>query len=177
VKQIALVIIIQGSVGKHCARPMFRARTWYQLRMHAANSASKRPLPLDYLLLSVPCTGMGLATRLFCRPGTWIYDDLGDALWAVMVFLVCSNCISAWSLHRRAAVAWFVCILVELSQAVHVPWLDAVRRTRVGALLLGHEFSWHDVVLYTIGIGVALVASIAWQRLMQRRPTFYARAK
>ena len=57
-----------------------------------------------------------------------------------------------------AALALTISFLVETSQLCHSPWIDAIRSTRLGALVLGSVFNWPDFPAYTVGvlIGVAL---------------------
>ena len=44
----------------------------------------------------------------------------------------------------------FACV-VEVSQVVSSPWLDAVRATRLGRLVLGTTFAWGDFGPYAVG--------------------------
>jgi hypothetical protein len=57
----------------------------------------------------------------------------------------------AWS-------SWFaIAVAVEISQRYHVPWLDALRASRLGALVLGQGFLWSDIVCYAVGVTLAAV--------------------
>lgn len=82
----------------------------------------------------------------------------GDALWALMVFF-------GWRALRPRArardVAWpamGTCVIVECAKLWHVPWLVEFRGTTLGHLLLGHVFSWQNLVAYAVGVlaGTAL---------------------
>ena len=57
-----------------------------------------------------------------------------------------------------AALALTISFLVETSQLYHSPWIDAIRSTRLGPLVLGSVFNWPDFPAYTLGvlIGVTL---------------------
>lgn len=46
---------------------------------------------------------------------------------------------------------------IEFSQLYHSPWIDSLRNTRVGGLVLGYGFLWSDLVSYTVGIGVGVL--------------------
>ena len=48
----------------------------------------------------------------------------------------------------------------EFSQLYRAPWIDAVRATRLGALVLGQGFLWSDLWCYAAG--VTLAAGIDW---------------
>lgn len=79
----------------------------------------------------------------------------GDALWAVMVYLGCAFIRPGAATGRLAAGALAICYLDELSQLYQAPWINAVRATTAGHLVLGSTFSWHDMFAYTVGIALA----------------------
>ena len=58
---------------------------------------------------------------------------------------------------------------VELLQLYHMPWLDSVRSTTFGHLVLGSGFDPIDLIWYGVGIGVGglLEAGLFW--LARRR--------
>lgn len=78
----------------------------------------------------------------------------GDAFWALMVFLGWGVVFPGVSTARLAAVALATCGLVELSQLYRAPWIDSIRGTTLGHLVLGSGFTWGDFVAYGIGVGV-----------------------
>ena len=85
----------------------------------------------------------------------------GDALWAFAVFL----CFCLLTPHRATrqiglAAALF-CVVIEFSQKIHAPWLEALRRTLPGRLILGSVFAWADFSYYALGIGAGLLFDAA----------------
>ena len=56
------------------------------------------------------------------------------------------------------------CFAVEMSQLYHAPWIDAIRDTRLGGLVLGHGFHERDLVCYGAGVllGV-LIERVCWK--------------
>jgi VanZ family protein len=48
-------------------------------------------------------------------------------------------------------------IFIELSQLYHAEWIDAIRHTTLGGLILGFGFLWSDVICYTIGAAMGFV--------------------
>ena len=44
--------------------------------------------------------------------------------------------------------------LIEFSQLYHAPWIDSVRETRLGALVLGSVFNWPDFAACAIWIAL-----------------------
>jgi hypothetical protein len=101
---------------------------------------------------------LGLASR---RYGAWLPTLLseyaGDTLWALLVFLGISALRPNARLPLRGAVAMGIAFLVELSQLYHSPWVDGIRATKIGGLVLGFGFLWTDLVCYTVGVGVGIL--------------------
>ena len=50
-----------------------------------------------------------------------------------------------------AALALGVSLAVEVSQLYQADWINALRHTRVGGLILGYGFKWSDLLCYTAG--------------------------
>jgi hypothetical protein len=131
---------------------------------------------LSYLVTGCVVVGLGLASRRYAAmlPAV-LAPYLGDALWALMVFVIVGFIAPRWSVLRVGAVALAVSYAVEVSQLYHAPWIDSVRHTRIGALVLGYGFLWSDLVCYTAGVmcGVALEVgaayAIAWRRRVAKR--------
>jgi len=103
--------------------------------------------------------GLGLASRRF---GAVLSDAVrlyaGDALWAAAVYFAAAT---IWPRARAIQLvigALVFSFVIELSQLYHAPWIDDVRRTRVGALVLGFGFLWSDLVCYMAGVAAAALA-------------------
>jgi hypothetical protein len=79
----------------------------------------------------------------------------GDTLWASMVYLCLLFVWPRLSVRHAAAWATGLSVLVEVSQLLHTPWLDALRANRFGALVLGRGFLGSDLVCYAAGVGLA----------------------
>jgi hypothetical protein len=125
--------------------------------------ARSRPL----LLLCVAATiTLGLATR---RAPSRFPDVVatygGDVLWATMVYWLVAFARPAASWRVLAAITLFIAFGVEASQLAHTPWLDALRATRLGALVLGRGFLVSDLVAYCVGTVLALLLDRAMWRL------------
>jgi len=48
-------------------------------------------------------------------------------------------------------------VAVELSQLYHAPWIDPIRRTTLGGLVLGFGFLWSDLACYAAGGGLGVL--------------------
>jgi len=60
-------------------------------------------------------------------------------------------------------VALAFCCAVEFSQLWHTPWLNAVRRTTAGHLVLGSGFNARDLVAYAGGVGGEGLVEWGWR--------------
>lgn len=122
---------------------------------------SRRRNPLRQIGLLALAIAMGLGSRRlgFALPA-FVASYAGDTLWALALFLVLGLLLSRTSTGRVAAMAMGGSILVELSQLYHAPWIDAVRRTRVGGWILGFGFLWSDLACYAAGVGLGV--AIEW---------------
>jgi len=81
----------------------------------------------------------------------------GDALWALAIFFGWMFLFprkNAWSI---AGIAFTTSCLVEVSQLYQAAWLNEIRNTTPGYLVLGTTFSWWDILAYGVGVlwGVA----------------------
>jgi hypothetical protein len=110
------------------------------------------------LVLSLLTIALGLGSRRFGDqlPGL-IATYAGDALWAALVFWLLSVARPRARTIVLFAASATIAFLVEIRQLYHAPWLDALRRTTPGALVLGQGFLWSDLVSYLVGAGGAAV--------------------
>lgn len=94
-------------------------------------------------------------------------DVAGDALWAAMIVWWVSALAPHLGLPWRGASALAVCAAVEFGQRVHTPWLDPLRRTTLGHLVLGSDFDQRDLLAYVGGV----LAAVLLDRVVFRRPS------
>jgi hypothetical protein len=90
----------------------------------------------------------------------------GDALWALMVFFGWCALRPRGRTREVALLAMATCVVVEVAKLWQAPWLVAFRHTTVGHLLLGHVFSWQNLVAY----GAGVLGGAALDRLLPRPP-------
>jgi len=122
-----------------------------------------RSNPLAWLVLIAITVALGLGSR---RLGThlpgFVAAYAGDTLWATAAFLGIGLLLPKAPTWRVAALALLVSLLVEVSQLSKAPWLESIRRTTVGGLVLGHDFVWSDLACYAVGVGLGVVVSTTW---------------
>lgn len=104
----------------------------------------------------VLAVGAGLASRRYpwlLPAGLGSYP--GDALWAVLVLLAIAFLRPGIGSGKLALGALGVAWLVELSQLYQAPWINAVRATTPGHLVLGQGFDGIDLLAYAAGVATA----------------------
>ena len=98
---------------------------------------------------------LGLLTRpaRHFLPGV-VTGNLGDALYALLVYLLIALAFPRLPPLRVSAGAFLFCALVETSQLYQAGWINVVRHTTLGDLVLGYGFSWGDLFAYLAGAGL-----------------------
>jgi hypothetical protein len=104
--------------------------------------------------LAVVTIAIGLAVHRLAPAGD-ARDIAGDALWAAMMCWWISALWPAKPIAWRAGLALAISWAVEFSQLSHAPWLEQLRDTRLGPLVLGTGFDPRDLVSYTVGVLLA----------------------
>jgi hypothetical protein len=106
-----------------------------------------------YFFVMITIMIMGLASRHTGGIPLWI----GDVLWAMMIFYMV-----VWLFIRRNLLIWILislgfCYLIEFSQLYQAPWINRIRHTVLGGLILGETFLWGDLLCYTAGIAICAI--------------------
>jgi len=111
-----------------------------------------------YSLAVIIVMGAGLLSRKFSYIFPEIVNDyLGDSLWAVMIYGMVAFIFKNRPIKWIATCSILFCYAIEISQLYHAPWIDSIRNTRLGGLVLGFGFLWTDLLAYTLGIGFAIL--------------------
>lgn len=106
-----------------------------------------------YAALAALTVSCGLATRPLRRViAPELAENIGDALWAVLIYLLVAFVWRRQGSGRIALAALMISVAVECSQLCHAPWIEAIRQTTLGGLVIGWGFEWSDLVAYASGI-------------------------
>jgi hypothetical protein len=95
----------------------------------------------------------------------WLAQNAGDALWTTCLYMTIAAVAPQFATRRLLVLAIGISFCVELSQLAEVQWLEEIRRTTAGHLLLGRGWQWADLPRYVAG---ALIAGVLDQQLLQR---------
>lgn len=102
--------------------------------MNSAPVTRQRLVFAAALAVTIP---LGLASRRFAASlPPFVAEYAGDTLWALAMYLAVSIAAPRLGIRARAVIALATSCLVELSQLYHAPWIDDIRATTLGALLL-----------------------------------------
>jgi glycopeptide antibiotics resistance protein len=133
--------------------------------MQSAQSSLWRSERVACLVAVVGVIGLGLIWR---SPGFGLPPSVkkygGDALWAVLVYLLIRFFWPRWTVWKSAWTAFAVSVAVEVSQLYHAGWIDAIRVTRLGALSIGSVFNAPDIAAYAAGIVIVALIHLAFRR-------------
>ncbi|QKZ13375.1 DUF2809 domain-containing protein [Spirosoma sp. KUDC1026] len=100
---------------------------------------------------------LGLASRRFLGDYSFVKLYVGDALWALMVYFGGAFVFRRWTISAVATATLGFSVGIELSQLYHAPWIDSLRATRLGGLILGFSFVWSDLLCYVVGVGLGVL--------------------
>lgn len=108
---------------------------------------------LIYLILIILTVAAGIVSRKFSSSlPSFIAEYAGDTLWALSVYFVIIFIFNKIKPLTAAIAALAFSYLIELSQLYQSDWINAIRNTTIGALVLGFGFLWSDIACYTIGV-------------------------
>lgn len=114
-----------------------------------------RPLYILWIALTVGA-GLLLRSRFVSLPES-VEKYGGDALWALMVFFGFALIFPRASAQRVGLLALGFAWAIEFSQLYRAPWIEHIRATRIGHLVLGSVFNAPDLLAYAAGIGTGVL--------------------
>ncbi|GGN91126.1 ribosomal maturation YjgA family protein [Saccharibacillus kuerlensis] len=122
-----------------------------------------------YLTAVVIVMLLGLASRTYGLelPG-FLAVHTGDALWAAMLYLLFRLLLPDRSLFVCAIAALALSFTIEFSQLYRADWINEIRDSTLGALMLGQGFLTADLARYAAGIAGALAVDITVLSLLRR---------
>jgi len=111
---------------------------------------------LNYIFLIIVTIICGLLSRHFKAIPLFI----GDILWATMVYFIMRFLFISKPIKFAAVTGLIFSFAIEFSQLYKAPWINNLRHTLFGRLVLGEGFLWSDLVCYAIGIGIGVLFDI-----------------
>ncbi len=114
---------------------------------------------------------LGLASRKYSHQLLlFVAQNAGDILWAMMVYFGFRFLLVRQNLLTAVLLSFLFSYGIEFSQLYQEDWINQVRGTLFGALILGKGFLAVDLIRYTTGIMiVAILDKVAVYLLTLRR--------
>nr|WP_115642515.1 DUF2809 domain-containing protein [Clostridium putrefaciens] len=113
---------------------------------------------VNYGILIIIVVLLGIGSRKFgyILP-RFIASYLGDTLWGLMIFLVIGFLCNNLNTDIVAISSLIFCFFIEFSQLYHSAFIDSIRSTVIGGLILGFGFLWSDLICYSLGIIIGVL--------------------
>ena len=109
---------------------------------------------------------LGLLSRKLAGIPLWI----GDVLWATMIYFMVRFFYIASSVQKIVIISLAISYAIEFSQLYKAEWIDNLRHTFFGRMVLGETFLWGDLLSYTTGILIGvLIDTVAGRSLAPQR--------
>ncbi|MHB0881885.1 ribosomal maturation YjgA family protein [Paenibacillus sp. SEL1] len=119
-----------------------------------------------YLIAVLFTILLGLGSRVFSSQlPEFVANHFGDALWACMIYF---GLRMLWVNRQLSVALWgslLFCFAIEFSQMYQAPWINHIRATTLGGLVLGKGFLTADLIRYTVGIVVSWAMDQGCQKL------------
>ncbi|MEH7417078.1 DUF2809 domain-containing protein [Neobacillus drentensis] len=111
-----------------------------------------------YLIYAVAVIFLGLASRKYSPYlPLFLAENAGDALWAMMVYFGFRFLLARKHIFLSILFSLLFSFGIEFSQLYQADWINQIRSTWFGALVLGKGFLAVDLIRYTVGILSALL--------------------
>ncbi|GGB65271.1 putative membrane protein YjgA [Flavobacterium suaedae] len=111
-----------------------------------------------YIPVIIITVGLGLFVR---AKANWFPEVFnlyaGDALYAFMMHYIVCLFTNKTPLYK-AVIALLICYVIEFSQLYQAEWINTIRQTPPGKLVLGSGFLYSDLLAYLIGITLAFLS-------------------
>lgn len=119
-----------------------------------------------YGILIVIVIILGLASRKF---GGYLPEFVknysGDVLWALMVYFLVAVMLYKESIMKVFIISIIFSFGVEISQLYQADWINSIRHTLLGGLILGYGFLWSDLICYVIGITIGGIGETLYKKI------------
>lgn len=118
-----------------------------------------------YICIFLTVIVLGIGSRAFAdQLPLFVSRNFGDALWGSMVYFGFRVLFTTQKKQYSLVLSLIFSFGIEFSQLYQEEWMNSLRSTLVGGLILGKGFLWIDLLRYTVGIGLSYVLDIGFWR-------------
>ncbi|NIK70791.1 DUF2809 domain-containing protein [Paenibacillus sp. BK720] len=105
-----------------------------------------------YVLAVLVAILLGIGSREYASVlPHFIAKHFGDALWAAMIYFGLRVLLVRMSSLQTILISLGICVVIECSQLYQATWINGIRNTLLGGLILGRGFLYADLVRYSVG--------------------------
>lgn len=124
-----------------------------------------------YLIAVFIAIFLGICSRVFSKElPAFVAQHFGDALWASMIYYGIRCLWINRTIRQAVGFSFIFCFGIEFSQLYQADWINEIRSTLIGSLVLGRGFLAVDLVRYSVGITVAcLVDRVAHRSISYKK--------
>ncbi len=126
---------------------------------------------LPYIISIVLVIALGIASRKIMGFPYFVYEYVGDVLWAANLYLLLAFLFPKEKISILAFISITFSVLVEFSQIYHEPWIDSIRNTFIGGMVLGYGFLWSDILCYAIGTFLGVIIDMQFIKIFKKKLT------
>lgn len=107
------------------------------------------------MLILIP---LGFATKLYWGPGReWVHNYAGGIVYVMFWALVLAALVPRLRPSVTALSVFTATTALEFLQLWHPPFLEKIRSTFIGRVLIGATFSFYDIIYYAAGMFIVYV--------------------
>ena len=122
-----------------------------------SNYGRRSRLKLFVLLMLVIAAGLFSRSEYSSALPGFIQDYAGDTLWALALYIVLAFFSPGAGEKELLFISLIISFAIEFSQLYQTDWINSVRNTKPGGLILGYGFKWSDLLCYSAGIFTGFV--------------------
>jgi len=117
-----------------------------------------RHMRMAYIIAIGITVLLGLASRIYSsKPLSFFAQNAGDVLWAMMVYFGFRFLLVRKSTLLAICLSLLFSFGIEFSQLYQEDWINQIRGTLPGGLILGKGFLTVDLIRYSVGIVIATI--------------------
>ena len=121
------------------------------------SGVSRSRVKLFLLLLLIVAAGLFSRSEHASVLPVFLQTYAGDTLWALALYIFLAFISPSAGSKELMMLSVIIAFSVEFSQLYQAEWINSVRHTRAGGLILGFGFKWSDLLCYSSGILLGFV--------------------
>ncbi|WP_066254424.1 DUF2809 domain-containing protein [Neobacillus drentensis] len=135
-----------------------------------SSKSSRRTMRIGYLIGIILTILIGLSSRKFSQQlPVFLAENAGDVLWAMMVYFGFRFLLVRKSFPTAIPLSLLFSYGIEFSQLYQAFWINHLRSTLLGSLILGKGFLALDLFRYAAGIIFATILDQVMLRYTHRK--------